>query len=204
MGDKGLKVGYVRVSTMQQHNDRQYAKMYEVEVDKIFEEKKSGKNIKDRKALQEMLDYVRDGDTVYVESLSRIGRNTEDLLNIMKKLDEKGVSFHSFKENIETKTPTGRLILTVLAAIATFEREIMLERQAEGLAAARARGVVGGNPIKRFLESDFMPLYNDLVKGKISKKYMASQLGCSRTKLWQTLKDYEEGKLVFEEPAPFE
>lgn len=98
----------------------------------------------DRPQLQEMLEYIREEDVVYVEEFSRLGRSTEDLLKIVKIIEGKGARFVSIKENLDTTTPTGRLQMTVLAAIAEFEREMILERQREGIAIAKRAGKYRG------------------------------------------------------------
>lgn len=114
------------------------------EVDRVFEEKVSGKNTKDRPEFNKMLDFIREGDTVYVESFSRLSRSTQDLLKTVQTLNEKGVGLVSDKEKLDTTTPHGKFMLTIFAALSEFERENTLERQREGIAAAKARGKVLG------------------------------------------------------------
>ena len=138
------KVAYVRVSTIEQNDGRQKEALQKYPIDKWFIEKASGKDTKGRKQLQDMLEYVRAEDTVYIESFSRLARNTQDLLNIVERLQKKGVELHSLKENIDTSTPSGRLMLTMIAAIAQFERECILERQREGIALAKHEGKYKG------------------------------------------------------------
>ena len=132
-----MKIGYIRVSTQEQNTARQETD--KEQFDKVYIEKASGKNT-DRPQLTAMMDYVRVGDTVVVESYSRIARNTKDLLEIIDRLNKKGVAFISQKEQIDTSTPAGRLMLTIFAGLAQFERECLLERQAEGIAIAKAEG----------------------------------------------------------------
>ena len=110
------KIGYIRVSTEHQETARQQEIMDSYQVDRIFSEKISGAN-KDRPQLRAMLDYVREGDTLYIESISRLGRSTKDLLSIIETLTEKGVTLISHKENIDTDTPSGKFMLTVFAAL---------------------------------------------------------------------------------------
>lgn len=134
-GDAAMaRIKYVRVSTKEQNEQRQLtdANGY----DKIFIDKQSGKNTA-RPQLQAMLEYVREGDVVEVESYSRLARNTKDLLDIIEQLDKRGVAFISQKENIDTTNPAGRLMLTIFAGLAQFEREQLLLRQAEGIAIAK-------------------------------------------------------------------
>ncbi len=139
------KVGYVRVSTTEQNLDRQTDALQALNLDRVFEDKASGRNA-DRPALQQMLDFLREGDTLYVESISRIARSTRDLLSIIERLEAKGVGFVSLKENIDTSTPQGRFVMTVFAALAELERESIHQRQREGIEATRARGRAMGRP----------------------------------------------------------
>ena len=125
-------VGYVRVSTRDQNEARQFEALKPYNCERIYHEKISGKNT-ERPELQAMLNFVREGDTVVCESFSRLARSTVDLLTITSGFEKKGIKFISTKENIDTSTPTGRLMLTFLAAIAQFERELILERQGEGI-----------------------------------------------------------------------
>lgn len=139
------KIGYIRVSTIDQNTDRQEIALYEIGMDKIFLEKVSGKNT-NRPELKKMLDYVREGDILYIESISRLARSTQDLLSIVQQLQEKSVGLVSLKENIDTSTPQGRFILTIFAALAELDRENILQRQKEGIAAARMKGKKFGRP----------------------------------------------------------
>lgn len=130
------RIAYVRVSTTEQNTARQDIKF--TDYDKVFTDKASGKNT-DRPELQKMLDYVREGDTVTVESYSRLARSTKDLLTIVDKLKEKGVAFISLKENVDTSTPQGEFMMQIFASLAEFERKQTLQRQAEGIAEAKRR-----------------------------------------------------------------
>jgi len=131
-----MKIGYVRVSTLEQNTLRQEVLLGELGVDELFIDRASGKNT-DRPELQKMLGYVRKGDTVIVESISRFARNTRDLLDLMEQLASKEVGFISKKEAIDTATPTGKFMLTVFGAVAELEREYILQRQREGIAIAK-------------------------------------------------------------------
>lgn len=132
------KIGYIRVSTQEQNTARQDARINGETCDKVFTEKVSGKSA-DRPQLKAMMEYVREGDTVIVESYSRFSRNTRDLLELVSELDRKGVAFVSLKENVDTTTPQGRLVFTIFAGLAQFEREQTLQRQAEGIAEAKRK-----------------------------------------------------------------
>lgn len=127
---------------------RQEVLMQELGVDEVYIDRLSGKNT-DRPELKKMMDYVRKGDTVIVESISRFARNTRDLLVLIEKLTEKGVELVSRKEAIDTTTPTGKFMLTVFSAVAELEREYILQRQREGIAIAKAQGkYTGRKPIE--------------------------------------------------------
>ena len=144
-----MKIGYVRISTEDQNTARQEVVMQQLGVDEVFIDKSSGKNT-DRPELKRMMAYVRRGDTVVVESISRFARNTRDLLDLMEELSAKEVAFVSQKEAIDTTTPTGKFMLTVFGAVAELEREYILQRQREGIAVAKANGVYKGRkPIER-------------------------------------------------------
>ena len=138
-----MKIGYIRVSTAEQNTIRQEVLMNEFGVDELFIDKASGKNT-DRPELKRMLNYVRQGDTVIVESISRFARNTRDLLELIAQLTAKQVEFISKKEAIDTTTPTGRFMLTIFGAVAELEREYILQRQNEGIAIAKGLGKYKG------------------------------------------------------------
>ena len=160
------KIGYVRVSTEHQETARQEALMRQYNVERIFAEKMSGKNA-NRPELKAMLEYVRDGDTLYIESISRLGRSTKDLLNIIDILKSKGVSLVSSKENIDTTTPQGRFVLSIFAALSELEREQTLQRQREGIAIAKANGKYKGR----------QPIEIDMVKfGQLYALWKADEI----------------------------
>lgn len=138
-----MKIGYIRVSTEEQNTARQEVLLRELGVDEVFIDKGSGKNA-NRPELTRMMNYVRRGDTVIVESISRFARNTRDLLDLVERLTEKQVEFVSRKEAIDTTTPTGKFMLTVFAAVAELEREYILQRQREGIAIAKEQGKYTG------------------------------------------------------------
>ena len=143
------KIGYIRVSTQEQNTIRQELLMETMGVDEVYIDRMSGKNT-NRPELQKMMEYVRRGDTVIVESISRFARNTRDLLELVERLTAKGVEFVSKKEAIDTTTPTGKFMLTVFGAVAELEREYILQRQREGIAIAKANGVYRGRkPVQR-------------------------------------------------------
>jgi DNA invertase Pin-like site-specific DNA recombinase len=138
-----MKIFYVRVSTEGQNEERQLLQAKEQNADKIFIDKKSGKDT-NRKALNEMLQFAREGDIIIVSDISRIARNTKDLLNIVNDLNNRNIEFKSLKENIDTETPQGQFMLTLFAAMAQLERANILERQKEGIEIAKAEGKYKG------------------------------------------------------------
>jgi len=146
--DKGVimsRIGYIRISTPDQNIDRQEIALTEFKMDRFFIDKVSGKN-KQRPELNKMLEYVREGDVVYIESISRLARSTKDLLALVKQLEDKRVDLISLKENIDTTTPQGRFVLTIFGALFELERENILQRQKEGIAVAKAKGKEFGRP----------------------------------------------------------
>ena len=144
-----LKVGYVRVSTVGQNTARQEVLMKELGVERVFIDRQSGKDTS-RPELQKLLEFVREGDTVIVESISRFARNTRDLLDLVEQLTVKGVEFISKKESLDTTTPSGRFVLTIFAAVAQLEREYLLQRQKEGITIAKQEGKYKGRkPLER-------------------------------------------------------
>ena len=138
-----MKVAYVRVSTDDQNTARQEEAMKALGVEKLYIEKVSGKNT-DRPQLKAMMEFIREGDIVIVESYSRLARSTHDLLEMVETFTAKGVAFRSLKEDIDTSTPQGKLMLTIFAGLAQFERECLLQRQAEGIAVAKSQGKYKG------------------------------------------------------------
>lgn len=185
-----MKVGYVRVSTVEQNTIRQEVLMQELCVDKIFIDKASGKDTA-RKQLQEMLSFVRVGDTVIVESYSRLARSTRDLLDIVESLKSKGVEFISKKEAIDTCTPAGRLMLTIFAGLYQFERECTLERQAEGIAEAKKAGKYKGRQPIAVDAAKFKDLYDEWKAGKITAVAMQKALGLTAPTFYRRVKAYE-------------
>ena len=122
-----MQLAYIRVSTAEQNEQRQLEAMERYHIERYFTEKVSGKNM-DRPKLRELLDFAREGDTVHIHDFSRLARSTKDLLDIVELLTRKGVTLVSNKENIDTSTPTGKLMLTMIGAINEFERTNLLER----------------------------------------------------------------------------
>ena len=181
---------YVRVSDIDQNEARQVEALKGFNIGEWYVEKISGKNT-NRPELQRLLAEVQPGDTVYVHDFSRLARSTKDLLDIVDRLTEIGVHFHSNKENMDTSTPTGRLLLTMVAAINEFERTNMLERQAEGIRLAKKRGAFKncGRKEKELDNHLFHELNQKRIAGVITKTAMALELGISRVTLDKKLKE---------------
>lgn len=183
-----MKVAYVRVSSVDQNEARQIEGLEKFGIEKWFTEKISGKDT-NRPQLQSMLEFVREGDTVYIHDFSRLARSTKDLLDIVEKLNAKGVHLVSNKENIDSSTPTGKLMLTMIGAIAEFERQNLLERQREGIAIAKREGKFKGGQVKQIDEETFNEAYSRYKLRKITKKDLAAELGISRPTLDKLLKE---------------
>lgn len=188
-----MKVGYVRVSTTGQNTERQEVIMENLGVEKIFKDKLTGKNT-DRPQLKLMLDFVRDGDVVIVESYSRLARSTKDLLDLVEILRQKNVEFVSQKENINTATPQGRLMFTMFAGLAQFERECLLERQREGIEIAKLEGKYKGRPKKSL--DNFNDIYHSVKNNEISLSKGSKLLGVSRSTFYRKIKEYEENSEI--------
>ena len=179
-------IGYARVSTRGQKLEAQIKALKEAGVDgeHLFEEKASGAK-KDRPELEAMLRHVRKGDTVVVTKLDRIARSTKHLLQIAETLEEKGVIFRILNLNLDTSTATGRMMLTMLGAIAQFERELMLERQAEGFEVAKAKGMIKGRPSTARKKA---PEVKRLAGTGVHRQQIADQLGIGVASVYRILK----------------
>lgn len=184
-----MKVAYVRVSTVEQNEARQIEGLEKHGIEKWYIEKVSAKDT-NRPKLQEMLDFVRAGDVLYIHDFSRLARSTKDLLEIVEQLQSKGVCLVSNKENIDTSTPTGKLMLTMIGAIAEFERSNLLERQREGIAIAKAENKYKGRKPKDI--KDFDLWYAKYKNREINKVEFAKAIDVSRPTLDKLLKDYIE------------
>ena len=184
----GQNVAYVRVSSVDQNRERQRAALQGHQIDRWFEESLSGKNMA-RPQLQELLQYIREGDTVYVSEFSRLGRSTADLLEIVKRIEGKGATLVSLKENFDTHSAAGKLQMTMLAAISEFERAMILERQAEGIAIAKKKGKYKGR--KRVKIPNIEDYYARYMRRELTKTAAAAELGVSRNTLTRLFEDYK-------------
>lgn len=173
---------------MEQNEARQVEALEKHGIDKWFTEKVSAKDT-NRPELQAMLEYTREGDTIYIHDFSRLARSTADLLRIVDNLQARGIQLSSNKESLDTSTPTGKLMLTMIAAINEFERANLLERQREGIAIAKAAGKYKGR--KEVQVDDFGAWYDRYKSRELIKLELAKQLDISRPTLDKLIKAHE-------------
>ena len=196
-----MKVGYVRVSTKEQNTARQELLMKELGVDKVYIEKVSGKNT-NRPELKAMLEFVREGDTVVVESISRFARNTKDLLELIELLQEKKVEFISQKEAIDTTTPTGKFMLTIFGAVSELERSYILQRQKEGIEAmpidsktgkrkSSKTGRVTGRPSMKY-PKEWKKIYNQYITKELNVKQICKLYDIPRSSFYVLVDRYKQ------------
>ena len=186
-----MKIGYARVSTVEQNEQRQIEGLQKYGIDKWYIEKISAKDT-NRPKLQEMLEFAREGDTIYIHDFSRIARSTKDLLNIIELLNDKNIHLVSNKENIDTSTPTGKLLVTMIGAINEFERQNILERQREGIEIAKRQGKFKGRKEIIIDDDTFSMQYERYLKREITKTELASILDVSRPTLDKLIKANEK------------
>lgn len=182
---KNYVFGYARVSTEQQNLDRQLDALKKYGCDLIFNEKMTGTK-KERPELSKMIDRMTEGDTVVIESLSRLGRSTKDLIELTELFQGKGVHLVSLKEAIDTSTSIGKLLFTLMSAIAQFERDVIADRTREGLRSARARGRTGGRPkVDADAVKKAIKLYNT---GQYSVKEIEELTGVKKSTLYRNIR----------------
>ena len=187
-----MKIGYVRVSTKEQNTARQEELMKLLEVDRVYIDKMSGKDM-ERPFLQEMMNFVREGDSVVVESISRFARNTKDLLELTEQLSNKHVQFISQKENIDTDTPAGKFMLTIFGAVAELEREYIRQRQREGIEIAKQQKKYKGRPAKQL--DTFDEIYQQWKSGNITATFASEQLNVSRSTFYRKVSEHEKNDI---------
>ncbi len=181
---KNFVFGYARVSTEQQNLDRQLDMLKGYGVDYIYNEKMTGTK-RNRHELEKMLERVTAGDIVVIESLSRLGRSTKDFIWLMETFNQKGVNLVSLKESIDTTTSTGKLLFTLMPALAYFKRDVIADRTREGLASARARGRMGGRPPANLkLVKKAIKLYQT---GEYTAREIYELTGIRKTTLYKNL-----------------
>ena len=184
-----MKIGYIRISSVDQNTARQEVLMQELGVDQIFIDRISGKNL-DRPELKRMMTFVRQGDTVIVESISRFARNTRDLLELVEQLTKKGVEFVSKKEAIDTTTPSGKFMLTIFGAVAELERDYILQRQREGIEVAKTKGVYTGR--KPVVHADFDTVVRKWRAGQITAVEAMKRLNMKPSTFYRKVKGVKE------------
>jgi len=181
---KSMTLGYARVSTDEQNLDRQIDALNRFGIDVLFDEKMSGTK-RERPELNKLIERMSMGDTVVIESLSRLGRSTKDLIELMEMFNSRGINLVSLKESIDTGTSTGKLLFTLMSALAQFERDLISERTIEGLKSARARGRLGGRPrINDDKIKKAMKLYNTK---QYSLKEIEQMTGIKKSTLYRNI-----------------
>ena len=183
-----MQIAYIRVSTIEQNEQRQIEAMERYNIEKWFIEKVSGKNT-NRPKLNEMLNFAREGDVIHIHDFSRLARSTKDLLDIVDNLQRRGIALVSNKENIDSSTPTGKLMLTMIGAINEFERTNLLERQHEGIEIAKAQGKYKGR--KAVSIPDFNRHYERYKRREVNKSQLAKELNISRPTLDKLIAEIE-------------
>lgn len=185
-----MNIAYVRVSTEEQNEQRQIEALEKFNIEKWFKEKVSGKNT-DRAELKNMIEFARDGDTIYVLDFSRLARSTIDLLSLVDQLNKKNIHLVSIKENVDSSTPTGKLMLTMIGAIAEFERANILERQREGIEIAKREGKYVGRQPAKVNKELFETSYEQYIIRKLNKIQFAAKINVTRPTLDKLIKAYE-------------
>lgn len=186
----GKKIAYIRVSSIEQNEERQLESMKPYNIDKLFIEKASAKDTK-RPELQTMLGYVREEDTIYIKDFSRLARSTKDLLELVETLEKKKVKLVSLKENLDTNTPTGKLMLTLIGAIYEFERANLLERQKEGILLAKNKGKYKGRK-KIITPENWLEVYSRWIKREITGKAAMKELKLKPNTFYKMVSEQQE------------
>lgn len=184
-----MKIAYIRVSTVDQNEERQIKAMEHLGIEKYFLEKVSAKDT-NREKLIELLEFVREGDTVFIKDFSRLARSTKNLLDIVEQLESKKVKLISLKENLDTSTSTGKLMLTMIGAIYEFERFNLLERQREGIEIAKEKGKYKGRKKVEY-PNNWVEIYKRWKNREVTGSKAMEQLGLKRTTFYKLIKEYE-------------
>lgn len=182
-----MKIGYVRVSTVEQNEIRQEVLMKELGVERIYIDKASGRNMK-RPQLEEMMNFMREGDVIVVESISRLSRSIRDFLYLLDKFQQEGVRLVSQKEQLDTDTPQGRFMLNIFASLGEFEADQNKQRQREGIELAKAAGKYKGRKPIQIDEQLFRSVYKDVREGKCTNTYAMKVLGLKSSTYYRTVK----------------
>lgn len=187
-----MNIQYIRVSTIDQNEGRQVEALKKYNIDKTFLEKVSAKDT-NRPKLNEMIEFAREGDTIFIHSFDRLARSTKDLLEIAEQLKAKGIHLVSNKENIDTSTATGKLMLTMIGAIAEFERANMLERQKEGIAIAKEEGKYMGRKEIDY-PVNWTEIYSKYKVRELTGTKAMQELGLKRNTFYKLVQEYEISK----------
>lgn len=188
-----MVIGYARVSTLEQNIERQEVALRKLGCERVFIDKMSGKNI-DRPQFNTMMSFVRDGDTLIVSEYNRLSRSTKDLLATIEELETRGVTVKSIKENLDTGTPQGKLILTIFAGLAEFERTLMLQRQAEGIERAKLAGKYKGRKHKEYDKKLLKEVLDGLADESLTVTKAAELLGVTRPTVYKLLNREKEAQ----------
>lgn len=184
-----MNIAYVRVSTVEQNDGRQLEGLKQYNIDKWFTEKISAKDT-NRPELKKMIDFAREGDTIYIWDFSRLARSTKDLLDLVETFKEKGIHLISVKENLDTSTPAGKLMLTMIGAINEFERANLLERQREGIALAKREGKYKGRKEIGYPEN-WSEVYSKWKSRELTGTKAMELLELKRNTFYKLVKEYE-------------
>jgi len=187
-----MNIGYARVSTSSQNLENQIDQLKAAGCEKIFSEKRSGKNESDREQFTIMMDFIREGDMLFVTKLDRLARSVIDLHNIAKFLQDQNVDLKVLHQNIDTTTPAGRLLFTMLGAIAEFERDLINERVREGIEAAKNKGIrFGRRAILSMKEKKI--IYQQHEKGR-SVLWLSNFFHVARNTIYRAINDIAQKK----------
>lgn len=187
-----MKIGYARTSTIDQNLDLQLDALIQADCEKIYQEKISSVN-DHRSELENCLKALREGDTLYIWRLDRLGRSLKELISLINQLQEMGCELVSIKENIDTSTPTGKLAFHLFASLAEFERELIRERTQAGLLSARARGRMGGRP-QKLTDTEKVMIRQLMSDRSNSPTDIAKRFGVSRATVYSVTKEVEMAK----------
>lgn len=182
-----MNVGYARVSTVDQNESRQLEALKPYNCERLYIDKSTGSNV-NRPEFRKMMDFVRSGDVVYVEDWSRLSRSVSDLLSTMEQLNKKDVRLVSLKENFDTSTPTGELMLILIAGINQFERANLLERQREGVEIAKREGKYKGRPPMKYNAETLDKVIDGIKNENKSITWGAKALSVTRQTMYNILK----------------
>ena len=184
-----MKIGYARVSTADQNLESQIDALKKAGCDEFYKEKKSG--VSEREELEKALGYLREGDTLVVTKLDRLGRSLKKLLELIEEFKERGIHFQSLDDGIDTSTSVGNFFFQVIGAFSELERNLIIERTQKGLKAARSRGRLGGRP-QIYKEDKKEIAYREVMENQKSIKDIAESLGMSRMTIYRYIEKKQQ------------